>query len=96
MTTLKGEIARSEPERTNEQLSGRVWLAQNRGKWPVTLMTTQSEAIHWLQNNPDGAVWVYHVTPVHRVTVVTPDPYLVEMQQPEPLPEAAEVSPNER
>lgn len=91
MTTLRGEIARSEPERTNEQLTGKVWLAQGRNEWPVRLMTSPSEVIHWLNSNPDGAAWEYMITPVRRVMVVNPDPFLMEMSSAQP--EAAEPEP---
>lgn len=99
MTTLKGEIARSEPERTNEQLSGTVWLCQKRGEWPVYLCTSPSQVIHWLEEHPEGSAWEYWINPVRRVETVRPEPYLQEMRpprevvvadEPEPLPEMEE------
>lgn len=88
MTTTNGEIARSEPERTNEKLSGTVWLCQGRNQWPVTMWTDPAQVIHWLADNPDGAAWEYHITPMRRVQVVRPEPYLQEA----PLPSRASFS----
>jgi len=93
VTTLKGEIARSEPERTNEQLTGRVWLVQNRGEWPVGLLTLESQVVGWLESNPEGAAWEYHLTPMRQVKVVRPEPYLQEVYPPPPPPEVAEMEP---
>lgn len=78
MTTLNGEIARSEPGKLNEQLAGKVWLTQKRGEWPVTLWTNASGVLHWLADNPDGSAWEYEITPTRRVQAVRPEPYLQE------------------
>lgn len=92
MTTTRGEIARAEAGRTNEQLTGKVWLAQNRGEWPVTLLTMEHEVIRWLENFPDGAVWLYEVCPVNRVAVTRPEPYLEAVPESSPAGAAEKLS----
>ena len=78
MSNVRGEIARSEPGRIEEQLAGRVWLGQKRNNWPVTVMTSESQVISYLKEHRDAVVWEYSITPVKRVGVVSPAPYLEE------------------
>lgn len=77
MPTLNGEISRSEPGRLHEQLQGTVWLAQDRGKWPVTILTSEAQVISHLKLNREAVAWEYKITPVRRVTVEVADPVLV-------------------
>jgi len=82
VTTSRGEISRGDASHLNERLAGKVWLAQNRGEWPVTLMTSESQVVTWLAKNPNGAAWEYVITPVRRVQTVNPVPFLKEFEPP--------------
>lgn len=76
MTTTRGEISSGKSGDLNNQLVGKVWLGQNKGEWPITLMVSESMVVAWMKQNPNGAVWEYSITPVRRVQVVNPEPYL--------------------
>jgi hypothetical protein len=76
MTTARGEISSGSPGQLNEVLRGKVWLAQRRAEWPVTLMESESQVITWLKQNPDGAVWEYDIKPVSRVEMTQPEPLI--------------------
>lgn len=82
MTTARGAISRGEAGRLHEQLTGKVWLAQNPSQWPVTLMTSASQVVSWMGQNPDGYVWEYEIKPIRRVQVVRPEPYLQQADAP--------------
>jgi hypothetical protein len=76
MTTGRGEISAGLPGHTDEQLTGRVWLTQARGTWPIQVHVVESQVITWLKNNPAGVAWEYELTPVRRVEVITHEPCL--------------------
>jgi hypothetical protein len=76
MTTTRREIGRGESGRLDEQLTGRVWLAQNRPQWPVQLLTSVSQVADWLKMNPEGVVWDYEIKPISQVQMINPKPFL--------------------
>jgi len=86
MTTARGEITRGTPDQLHDQLVGKVWLAQVRGQWPISVLVSESQVVTWLKQNPTGVAWEYQVTPVRRVEVVTPEPFLAEHQPKDPTP----------
>lgn len=86
MTTARGEISPGTPGHLNDQLVGKVWLAQVRGQWPISVLVSESQVVTWLKQNPTGVAWEYQVTPVRRVEIVTPEPSLVEYQPKDPTP----------
>jgi hypothetical protein len=85
MTTIRGEISPGTSGHLNDQLTGRIWLTQARGQWPIQLHVSENQVITWLENNPTGAAWEYEVTPVRRVEVVTHEPHLAEFGKIEPI-----------
>lgn len=89
MTTGRGEISPGTPGRLNDQLSGRVWFGQNRGQWPIAVMTSESQVVTWMSQNPNGVVWEYEATPIRRVGLVRPEPHLSEYR-----PDVAEAAPD--
>jgi hypothetical protein len=73
MSDLRGNLTRGDGKTL---LEGRIWLGQERGKWPVHVLQHESEVIHFL-GDPGSIVWEYEITPVQRVQAVRPAPFLV-------------------
>lgn len=78
MTTARGEISSGRVGEMNKQLTGKIFLCQRRAEWPIVVCTAPGEVIAWLAQNPDGAAWEYGITPVRRLYVHKPEPYLAE------------------
>jgi hypothetical protein len=78
MATIRGEISPGTSGHLNDQLTGRVWLTQERNEWPIQVHVTKDQVVTWLKLNPTAVAWEYELTPVRRVEVVVPEPHLSE------------------